>query len=370
MPQSPSILQADPDRARHVAHGVLCLLASFCVLGVLFAWWQARSSSRTATSGSATAPTAQVSPSMPSLVTLPMPTIPASTTPMTTVQSATYQPMAPAPVPGPTALASLPSAPQPTAPPPQPTLPPGKQLKNPQVLEAVNVAREVRRLGDMQAALESLRSAELREPKHPEILAEMALTYEAMGIGSKASALWSEILAMGEAGAGGYHALAKSKTTGGGPAAAPTAPGTTISLGACRAMRDPSVKQGERIAVRVPIVATPGTTIDPALMDIHVFLFESLNNGERIEQVRAVTPTLNWVSTPVNWKDSTEELVDVIYDLPPPKPGETGGRSFHGYLVRLFYQNKLAGERAQPESLRDMAQQRPAAGLDNALFPK
>lgn len=357
MPQNPSILQADPDKARHVAQGVLCLLASFCVGGVLFAWWRSPSSAGAhASSNGATAPA---------------PAIPAYTAPVTPSPAA-YSPVATVPATGPTALASLPSAPAPTAPPPQPTLPPGKQLKNPQVLEAVNVAREVRRLGDMQAALESLRSAELREPKHPEILAEMALTYEAMGISSKSSALWSEILAMGEAGAGGYHALAMSKTTGGGgPAAAPpSTPGTAISLGACGAMKDPSVKQGQRIAVRVPIVATPGATIDPALMDIHVFLFESVNNGERVEQVRAVTPTLNWVSTPVNWKDSTEELVDVIYDLPPPKPGEAGARAFHGYLVRLFYQNKLAGEQAQPESLRDMAQQRPATGLDNALFPK
>ncbi len=197
-----------------------------------------------------------------------------------------------------------------------------------------------------------------------------------MGIMTKAEALWRSIAAMGDAGAGGYASLAKAKLSGGTgrpELTAPASSGSPVTLGACTIIKDPTVTKGERIAVRVPLIATPGTVIDPAQMDIHVFLFEKVN-GERVEQARAAAPTLNWVSAPVNWKDANEELVDVVYDLPPPKPEEVrdlGRRTFHGFVVKLFYQNKLAGEQAQPRDLLDFSSQPSApAGLDNALFPK
>jgi hypothetical protein len=254
-----------------------------------------------------------------------------------------------------------------------PALPPGKELKNPQAKESVMAAREARKLQDMQAALNELRTADLREPNHPEILGEMALTYEAMGLNAKSQSYWRQIAALGEAEAGGYFLLAKSKLDAAASTPAQGAPASPVSLGTCQVIQDPTVQKGERITVRVPIISTPGATIDPSQMTIHVLLFESVNNGERIEQVRAAPPKESWVSEPVNWQDTREELVDVVYDLPPPTAEQIrdlGKRKFHGYVVKLFYQDRLVGEQVQPESLRETAQRNTPGGLDNALFPK
>jgi hypothetical protein len=260
---------------------------------------------------------------------------------------------------------------------PRPKLPLDKQLKNPQATEAVVAARALREQGDMQAAVESLKTADAKEPNHPEILGEMALTYEEMGISSKAESLWRQIFTMGEANAGGYYTLAASKIGGAGADSAPPAPTTgssvpvPVSLGPCRLSREPLPQPGERIAVHVPILAQPGARIDPSRIEIHVTLYESINGGARIEAVPPDKTTQNWTTLPLNWADPGGEAADVTYDLFTSRPASSDTRTFHGYVVKLYYQNKLAGEQVQPESLRNAAPKGAGpAGLDNALFPK
>jgi hypothetical protein len=280
--------------------------------------------------------------------------------------------------PGPTPAPPLSTAPPPATPAkpakPRPSLPLDKQVKNPQAMQAVMAARALREQGDMQAAIENLKSADLREPNHPEILGEMALTYEEMGIASRAEPLWRQIYTMGEAAAGGYYTLASSKIGNSGAGAAST-DGTSIpvpvSLGACRLSREPMAKDGEHISVQVPILAHPGATIDPSKIEIHVTIYESVNNGARVETVPPAKTAQSWSTLPLNWADPNGETAVVSYDLFTQRPGSTDTRSFHGYAVKLYYQNKLAGEEAQPESLRNAAQKGATpAGLDNALFPK
>jgi len=370
MAKSSSILSSDTDKAHFVAQGVLCALGTGCVLAVI---WAVGHGSGSVLETPAEKPSALLSalntlPKAPQTLPAPAPAVPKSRPGVPASVSAP----APSPAPSPSVPKRL-DALNPIV----PVVPADRQLKNPQVIEAVEAARAVRRLGDMATALESLRAADLREPNHPEIMGEMALTYEAMGLPDKAVTAWRGVLAMGEAAAGGYYTLAKSKLDSSAEMTAPITPPSDqggVTLGRCEVIRDPKVTKGERITVRVPIVASPGTVVDPSKMDIHVFLFEEINNGERIEQVRAETPQQNWVSAPVDWKEGGSEAIDVTYDLPPPKPGEVrdlGKRSFHGFIVKLFYQNRLAGEQAQPQSLLNYTQQ-PAspAGVDNSLFPK
>lgn len=349
-----AILSPESNKSHHVAQGALYTLAGITVAGVVWALGL-RSGNEARQSGVAPVGHEPASP----VGVIPPPAPPPS--PPATLSTA-------APLPAP--------VPAPVTSPQRPLLPVGRELTQPQVLEAMAVGRQARTQGDIQGSLQAFRQADLQQPNHPEILSEMALSYEAMGIMTKAEALWRSIAAMGDAGAGGYASLAKAKLSGGAgrpELTAPASSGSPVTLGACTIIKDATVTKGERIAVRVPLIATPGTVIDPAQMDIHVFLFEKVN-GERVEQARAAAPTLNWVSAPVNWKDANEELVDVVYDLPPPKPEEVrdlGRRTFHGFVVKLFYQNKLAGEQAQPGDLLDFSSQPSApAGLDNALFPK
>lgn len=114
-------------------------------------------------------------------------------------------PLAPAPSP-----AVMPTAPE-LLPLPLPALPPGKELQHATAKEEITAARKARHAEDFQEAMNLLRTADLRVPNHPEILAEMALTYEAMGLKVKARSYWTQVSALGEAESGGYHQLAVSK---------------------------------------------------------------------------------------------------------------------------------------------------------------
>lgn len=362
MSKSATILSAETDKAHFVAQGILCSLAAVCSVGVIWAVGHTpeRNGERQAANHASLPPISGIPlssdgtglpsalPSQGSLSTLPQTLPPPSTPVLSSVPSGYGQPSV------------------------RPTVPPGQQLVSPQLIEAVQAARQVRELGDTVAALESLRTADIREPNHPEIIGEMALTYEIMGLTAKARDAWKTVLAMGEGRAGGYYVLAQSKLDG----VSLEATGTPqpVQLGKCEVIREPMANgQGEKVTVRVPILASPGVMVDPSQMDIHVFLFEQVNDGERIEQVRAEAPTQNWVSMPVDWMDPAGETVDISYNLPAPKPEEIrdlGKRSFHGYLVKLFYQDKLAGQQAQPEDLTEFPPRNAPAGLDNALFPR
>jgi hypothetical protein len=337
MANPPPILIPGSERAHYVAQLTLCLLAGFCVAALAWAGW------RGAFAGGG--------------MSLPAESMPAAAVP------------APAPVPAlappPPTPASLPAGGR-TA-----SQPPGRMIASAQVREMVEAARAVRKLGDMQLALESLRAADLREPDHPEILSETALTYEAMGLADKSEAAWKSVVALGEAGAGGYFALAKAKLEG--REARPAAPDRNpVTLGACQIIPDTTVTKGQRLALRVPIIAAPGVDIDPSLMDIHVYFYDKVGT-DRIEPTRADPPTPSWVSAPVDWKEG-EELVDFSYNMPELKPEELrdlGKRSYYGYVVKIFYQDRLMSVQAEPKSLADYKPPSVGpAGADNALFPK
>lgn len=251
------------------------------------------------------------------------------------------------------------------------SLPPGREISNPQVREMVEAARAVRKLGDMQMALESLRAADLREPNHPEILSETAITYEAMGLAEKSETVWRSVITLGEAGAGGYFALAKAKIEG--RESTPKTPDRNpVTLGACQIIPDKTVTNGQRLALRVPIIAAAGLDIDPSQMDIHVYFYDKVGT-DRIEPTRADPPTPSWVSAPVDWKEG-EELVDFGYNMPELNSEELrnlGKRGFYGYVVKIFYQDRLMGVQAEPKALLDYKPRSVGpAGADNALFPK
>ncbi len=248
---------------------------------------------------------------------------------------------------------------------PRPPLPPGREIKNQQIMDTVEGARQARILGDMQAALEALKAADLNEPGHPEILSEMAMTYEAMGLGDKSQSAWSRVRAMGLSGAGGYYRLAVSKLS-----SAPEEPTAQVAsnikalkLGKCEIERDPSSKR-EKWTLRIPLVAVEGELIDTSAMDIQIYFFEK--SGERIEQAAPErSSTGRWKATPV-FATSKPEMLTVDYIA----PAQQGNKFFHGYMVKVYYKNQLMGEQAFPETLLQFKPPgKNRAGADNALLP-
>lgn len=135
----------------------------------------------------------------------------------------------------------------------------------------------------------------------------------------------------------------------GGPSSAP------VSLGACVLSMDASLKKGERQSLRIPVIAAAGADVDASLMDIRVDFFDRLTSGV-IDRYQGPEPHIEWITAPVDWKEAGhEEVLDVIYeraeeDLAPVGRGRSR-RAFFGYVVRLFYNDRLVGQQAEPETL-------------------
>ena len=167
--------------------------------------------------------------------TAAMPVVPAAPAPSSV--------SAPAPVPSPSP--AMPGSPPSFAPPSasgtqaagfKTTAPAGPNSKPDAataLLKDVNyvltAAKELRGLSDMQGTLELLRKADELTPDHPAIIAEMAQTYEQMGLTAKATDAWRRIQLLGATKAGSYFELA-SRRLGSGSAAV-TAPGLSAPSG-------------------------------------------------------------------------------------------------------------------------------------------
>lgn len=245
----------------------------------------------------------------------------------------------------------------------------------------VTSAKEIRGMSDMQGALELLQKADQVTPDHPAIIAEIAQTYEQMGITVKATDSWRRLQLLGETKAGDYYALATRRLGAGAAAAAsPLAMAGSsglegekhLRLGACQVVRD--VTATERYTLRVPILRAGSQPVDGNMVDMEVFFFDRVN-GAQVAQSIAQEPVETWQSTPVDWTGAGEETLDVIYNLPTLSPAEVqqhGRRSYYGYMLRLYYNNKLQDVAAEPRDLLEFGSapgsSAPAAG-GNPLLP-
>ncbi|MEN3942326.1 tetratricopeptide repeat protein [Prosthecobacter sp. SYSU 5D2] len=420
MAKAPSILNADRGRASATALGVLCLLAAVQIFLVIQAFWKGAEggteAGKPAISQQANPLAAPVSPVLPTVSFSPpsvgqlAPAAPAAVSPMLADRG--FAPPAigsfapppgglqpPASVPGPAfsppaipLTAPLPpltapvSTPEPApVPDPVPAVPaaPSDSVASMTLEEMIELAKQVRGLGDMQGALEVLKRADLQYPGRPEVLAETAQCYETMGLADKAAAVWRQLESMDPSQAAGFRDLAQRRLSAPAPASPSLAPGFSalmggegakmLSLGACVAVRDPSVVNGEKVVLRIPILRQGNTTLDPSQVDIDVYFFDRVN-GEKIAQTIADEPVSTWASLPVDWSGIGEEPLDVTYFLPALTPGEIaahGRRSYHGYVVRLYYQHKLQDVAAEPRDLLDFGSRTPQTvpGGVNPLLP-
>jgi hypothetical protein len=145
----------------------------------------------------------------------------------------------------------------------------------------------------------------------------------------------------------------------------------TLGLGPCEVMRDPAISRGERLTLRIPILSQPGQAIDPSAVDINVFFFDMVN-GERVEQTKADVPVNSWVQAPVDWTEGSE-LLDVVYFMPETLDAAAlrsqGVRKYHGYIVKLYYQNKLQDTVMEPASLQNFGSSGSFSGAGNPLLP-
>lgn len=257
-------------------------------------------------------------------------------------------------------------------------------------------ARQLRTRGDTNSALARLREAQVAEPDNPQIIAEMALTYEAMQIPDRAFEQWQRLYNLGES-VGALYYLADTKLH-----TAPTSPVTARQGGAGTGtqsavaavndaamlkltdihkqdLTDPSVEQ--KISLKIVVKNRPGTVVDPMKVIIHTYFYDLVDGKDTV--LTDAQTDFAWLSaSPVNWANDKSELLETTYVRPkaapvpttaPPETGARGGkgrsrrgasaaptpvaaasppvRTYLGYTVRLYYDRQLQDAQADPVRL-------------------
>ncbi len=278
----------------------------------------------------------------------------------------------------------------------------------------VNLARALRERGDTGTALTRLREAQTISPENPQVISEMAMTYEKMGLAGKATEQWRRIYTIGEK-AGIYYAAAEAKlrvpppATNGSASAPHAAAGEAdpeenpllaaaapreplLSLGKVETVEDNGESQPLRqLKVRIPIQARPGARIDVRDVVIQVYFYDQLKNESVVETnadvrsswVRRIAP--NGTELAVDWKSTDPEVLEVGYDQEDSAPPATGsrargaknhpknrqnaaGRKYFGYAVRVYYKGDLNASFATPENLLTLFP--PPAALPSPDLPQ
>jgi|GEM_PF-2211786 len=257
-------------------------------------------------------------------------------------------------------------------------------LTDQNVLFFLESALASRERGDMKAALTKLRAACDLQPGHPKLLYELATTYEKMSLSAKASPVWDQLFALGE-GAGIYFKMAQARFEQGDVRPAREVE-TPLRLGKILERSQQESAAAEAVTLRIPVQALEGAVIDPGRVSVVTQFYDEVAGD--IVETDAVTDDSRWLSGEFpSWTTNSVEFLDQPYHRPAasgPLAGES--RRYHGYVVKLYYNDHLQDVVAKPPQLatrraepgeRGLQQPvenpgspvRPAGQVDDSLFP-
>jgi hypothetical protein len=292
------------------------------------------------------------------------PATPAPTTAPVMAQSAAPTPAAPAastPAPNPM-VASL----------PKPTPVDETQVAAPQsrVDGLMAEATALSQKGDTSTAVTRLREALAMAPKNPQIIEQLAVTYEKMDLDDKALEQWRAIFDMGES-AGLYYTLADAKLkaaelsqgSGAEPSTSPTdatagnsdaegfQEGSVLALTNLSTDEKPETQDSlKRFTLKIPVKRRPDAKIDVEGVVIQVFFYDQLAN-QTVVRTNAIVND-HWNTLPADWVQDDVEILDVDYTQATAEPGALeAGRHYYGYVVCVYYNKQLQDQAADPVSL-------------------
>lgn len=261
----------------------------------------------------------------------------------------------PTPMPTPVEVASL----------PKPTPVPQRRESTPdaRINELVEQARALTERGDTSTALIRLREAQVIGPDKPQVLAELALTYEKMGLVDKALENWRRIFDMGST-AGIYFTAADAKiknsdamaVAAAQPKSAPspetTSPANPLSIGEITSIDRSKANGGTRFMLKIPLRSQPDADIDVRDVVIQVFFYDVVD-GQSVVRTNADV-NYNWLTGPkLDWKEDGIEVLEVEYSQlkSEAKSRQAEDRKYFGYVVRIYYKNNLQDRKAEPINL-------------------
>jgi tetratricopeptide (TPR) repeat protein len=314
---------------------------------------------------------------------------------------------APAAEPAPSVAAPSAANPVSTAAPGAPVVP-QTVPSNAALSMAENLLKEatlLRERGDTTNALARLQDASQRDPKNPNVLAEMAMIYESIQLFDRSNETWKKIADMGPS-VGPLYELATMKLQIGAaapPAAAAAGPGfagvspldavatrstpdgipegSTFGITEVTLNENPDPDAEANMTLRVAVKVRPNTLIDHTKVKIQVFFYDAVDNGSKYALTDAEV-NYEWLTPDHDWKNTNPEVLAVHYvrlkggtlsdaalaeaaaNVTPPRQGkrgsparkaaETGPRKYGGYQVRVYYNDQLQDVRAEPTKLLNL----------------
>jgi hypothetical protein len=250
--------------------------------------------------------------------------------------------------------------------------------------------------GDTTNALAKLQEAAQREPKNASVLAEMATTYESMGLVDRSNETWRKIHELGPS-AGDFFAKADKRlkigvaaAAGATPSAPPTASldagtatvdgipaGATLGIAEVKATETPDPDADTNLMLRLAVKKRPNAVIDHTKVKIQVFFYDTV--GDKDIKLTDADVSYEWVTPNHDWANTNSETLAVTYirsknktlsseaalaaaaaavnpgkkgkPIKTSPPTETGDRRYCGYIVRLYYNDQLQDKRANPATL-------------------
>jgi tetratricopeptide (TPR) repeat protein len=226
------------------------------------------------------------------------------------------------PIKAPTTAASV--KPGATPAPPQASAPSSAALSaSDHLLKEANVLRE---RGDTANALAHLQDASQRDPKNPQVLAEMAAIYESIQLYDRSNETWKKIQDLGPS-AGPLYELADMKLRVG--AAVTPSPGLAMDTAGkpldaeglpegsvfgvtsieTEQVSDPDAETNFRL--KIGIKKRDGVAIDHSKLRIMVLFYDSLDNDKVVSTDADVN--YEWMNPKHDWVESNPETLIVTY---------------------------------------------------------
>lgn len=248
-------------------------------------------------------------------------------------------------------------------------------------------ATGLREKGDTANALVRLQQAAQADPKNANVLAEMATIYESINQYDRSNETWRKVQEIGPS-AGSVYELAMLKLRQG--AAATPAPdaaaaatsdgipeGSTFGINEVTITETPDADAETNLMLRIAVKKKPSTVVDHTKVKIQVFFYDMVNDKD----IKLTDADVNyeWLTPNHDWAGPNAEVLAVTYVRPknkarsqeeslsaqaqaiipgrkarpakPAAPDDSGHRKYLGYIVRVYYNDKLQAVRADPSKL-------------------
>lgn len=261
-------------------------------------------------------------------------------------------------------------------------------------------ATELNNRGDTANALNRLQQAVGNNPKNAQAIAEMAKIYESTQQFDRSNEMWRKVQEIGPS-AGSIYELADAKLKKGvtatpppavaevTPAEAPPTPapvtgipdGSAFGISEISATETPDMDSDTNLMLRISVKKRPSTVIDHTKVKIQVFFYDTVN--DRDIKLTDAEVNYEWLTPDHDWAGPKPEVLAVTYVRPknkaksqdaalseaaaamnpakkgriikPPTDGaDAGQRKYLGYIVRIYYNDKLQAVRADPTKLLNL----------------